>query len=177
MMNDIGALSHTDRVRVRVASAAEPLHAILADCGVDMRERIGLSHWIPPYPLTRLRHDVVKGNVYEVAVADETIATFTIDDDSPDYVGDVLWAAEGEPGIYVTRLAVRPVFQGRGIGSSCMEWIERHAGSSGARSVRLDAHSKHEALLRFYRRRGYAARGEYEAFATPLTCFEKVLNT
>jgi GNAT superfamily N-acetyltransferase len=162
------------RLGVRVASAAEPLHAVLAECGADMQKRLGLSHWVPPYPLSRLQAEVDHGKVYEVVTANAPVATFTLLREPPEYVDNDHWSAAGEPAVYVTRLAVRPDLQRQGIGRFCMEWIEQHAGATGARSIRLDAYTRHEGLPRFYRRLGYVERGTYEAFGAPLTCFEKI---
>lgn len=33
----------------------EVVHDILRQCGEDMRDRSGLTHWIPPYPLNLMR--------------------------------------------------------------------------------------------------------------------------
>jgi GNAT superfamily N-acetyltransferase len=162
---------------VRPTSDPEAVHALLTECGLDLRDRFGLSHWLPAYPLPLLRGAVGQGNVHEV-VANEgsLVATFTVSPEAPPYYGDVPWSPEGEPAVYVSRLAVRPAEQGRGLGRWCMAWIEDDARRDGFAAVRLDAYAGHARLLRFYRSLGYDERGTFVANARPLVCFEKVLR-
>jgi GNAT superfamily N-acetyltransferase len=161
---------------VRRAADVEAAHALLTECGLDLKKRFGLSHWVPAYPLRLFHEAAKKGNVYDVVARGERlVATFTVSPEAPSYCRDFPWAPEGEPGVYVTRLAVRPVEQGRGVGRTCMGWIEEEALRRKAASVRLDAYSGHARLLRFYRELGYAERGTLLADDRLLTCFEKVL--
>jgi GNAT superfamily N-acetyltransferase len=165
------------KLSVRLASDAEAVHALLTECGLDLRERLGLTHWLPAYPLHLLREAMEKGNVYEAVAAGERVATFTVSPEAPTYYRGVHWSPEGEPAAYVTRLAVRPGEQGRGLGRWCMTWIEDDVRRGGVASVRLDAYAEHALLLRFYRGLGYAERGTLVANARALVCFEKVLSS
>jgi GNAT superfamily N-acetyltransferase len=166
----------TAGLSVRPASEAGAVHALLTECGLDLQERLGLSHWVPAYPLHLLHAAVERGEVHEVrAERGPLVATFTVGEDPPPYYQGVAWAADGEPALYVARVAVRPSAQGAGIGRWCMKWIEGAARARGARSVRLDAYARHAASLRFYRGLGYAERGTVLANDRPLTCFEKRL--
>ncbi|MDQ3823692.1 MAG: GNAT family N-acetyltransferase [Actinomycetota bacterium] len=165
-----------EELDVRPTSDVAAVHALLTECGLDLRDRFGLSHWVPAYPLHLLREAAGRGEVYEVGPAGgPLVATFSIGREPPPYYGGVAWAPEGEPGVYVARVAVRPSAQQAGLGSRCMRWIEGEARARGARSVRLDAYARHPEALRFYRRLGYADRGTAIANDRPLICFEKVL--
>ena len=161
---------------VRPASKPDAVHALLTECGLDMQERLGLSHWVPAYPLDLLRAAVERGEVHEVHAADGSlVATFSLGDEPPPYYRGVAWAPDGEPAVYVARVAVRPAEQGTGIGRWCMGRIETEARMRGARAVRLDAYPPHSASLRFYRGLGYAERGTVLANDRTLMCFEKLL--
>jgi ribosomal protein S18 acetylase RimI-like enzyme len=163
-------------VRQAAAAEAAELHHILRECGLDMQTRLGLSHWVPPYPFALFEEQTASGNVY--AVRDESgtlLATFTASSESPAYYHLSLWDPEGQPALYATRLAVLPAFQGRGIGTECMAFFERLAIESGCRSVRLDALSAHAELLTFYDRLGYRRIGSFEAHGSELVGFEKLL--
>lgn len=161
---------------VRLASDADAVHALLTECGLDMQERLGLAHWVPAYPLHLLRAAVERGEVHEVhGRHGSLVATFSIGTEPPPYYRDVAWDPEGEPAVYVARVAVRPPQQGAGIGRWCMHWIEAEARARDARSVRLDAYARHPSTLRFYRGLGYAERGTVLANDRPLTCFERIL--
>jgi tRNA (cmo5U34)-methyltransferase len=167
----------TNDLTVRPASDAEAVHALLTECGTDMDERLGLRHWLPAYPLELVRAQVESGDVYEVLAGGGTslVATFTIRDEPPAYYRGVPWSPEGEPAVYVARLAVRPSEQGGGLGSWCMAWIEAEAVAQGARAVRLDAFAGHSLLLRFYRKLGYDERATLTANDRPMVCFEKLV--
>lgn len=152
----------------------EELHAILTAAGLDIEERWGLSHWVPPYPLSRFRAAADAGRVYSVRRADSRIVgTFTLGRKAADYVPEDVWSTD--PAMYVTQLVVHPDYQGVGIGRSCMQWIEGKAKRGGLRSVRLDASAAHEALLRFYRSQDYEERARFWFRGTHLVCFEKIL--
>jgi GNAT superfamily N-acetyltransferase len=78
----------------------------------------------------------------------------------------------------VTRLAVLPEAQGRGIGHWCMTRAEALARERGCAYLRLDVHGGHIGLARFYEGLGYEPRGTV-AVRSPdepgLLCFEKRL--
>jgi ribosomal protein S18 acetylase RimI-like enzyme len=78
----------------------------------------------------------------------------------------------------VTRLAVLPEAQGRGIVRWCMARAEALARERGCAYLRLDVHGRHTGLARFYERLGYEPRG-IVAVRSPdepgLLCFEKRL--
>jgi GNAT superfamily N-acetyltransferase len=103
----------------------EAVHKILKQCGQDMKMRLGLGHWDPPYPLDLLRKAAQERRVYIVLSKEQIVATFTLGTEAPAYYRTIpgLWGAwnpVGEPAMYVNRLAVLPEFQGQGIGTWCM---------------------------------------------------------
>ena len=163
--------------------AVVELHAILRACGLDMKARLGLGHWDPPYPLHLLQRDAREKEVYAVADlerGERPLATFTLGTRPPPYYGDAsLWVEPAAKAAYVTRLAVLPAEQGRGIGRWCMARAEALARERGCAYLRLDVHGAHTGLARFYERLGYEPRGTV-AMRSPdepvLLCFEKRLD-
>ncbi len=163
----------------------EPLHEILRLCGLDMRSRFGLAHWIPPYPLELMRKSVEERNAYAVYNDDQLVATFTVGTQPPAYYHTIpgvweAWDAAGEPALYAKRLAVLPEFQGQGIGTWCMEEYERIARVEECKAIRLDAYDKHLMLLAWYTKLGYYWRGTFAFYTklhgeTGMACFEKIL--
>ena len=79
----------------------------------------------------------------------------------------------------MTRLAVLPEAQGRGIGRWCMARAEALARERGCAFLRLDVHGGHTGLAQFYQGQGYEPRGTV-AVRSPdepgLLCFEKWLD-
>jgi GNAT superfamily N-acetyltransferase len=158
----------------------EELHNILEECGQDMQVRFGLAHWVPAYPLHLMQRDAEVKSVFAVRAGDRAMATFTIGTQVPSYYDMTIWENPGAKALYVSRLAVLPALQGRGIGKWCMDTIERLAVAEDCTAVRLDAYDKHVELHEFYRRLGYRQRGVFR-FNTKLygetgaVFFEKIV--
>ena len=154
--------------------AVAEVHAIIAACARDLKERLGLTHWDPPYPLHLLRRDAAERDVYAVRQDGRLVATFTLGTTPPPYYDMRIWAMPDARAMYVNRLAVRPELQGRSIGSACMKTVEELAAAAGCGAVRLDAAERYEQLLKFYERAGFERRGVLGADpANRFVCFEK----
>lgn len=156
---------------------AETLYSILVECGLEMRDRLGLTHWVPAYPRDPFEQHVQKGTAYSVELGSgRLVATFTASRDAPDYLDLSLWPNGAEPSFYLSQLAVSPKLQGRGIGRACIAAVERLALEHGCRSIRLDAAESHAGLLDWYLKLGYRESCRYEAFGTRMVGFEKLVS-
>lgn len=160
----------------------ETLHAILEQCSLDMQAKFGLSHWIPAYPIERLREDAQAKSVYAVCEDGQIIATFTFGTRAPYYYTVSVWQDPNARAFYVNHLAVLPAYQGKGIGSWCMQTVEQFAKDEECAAVRLDAYDKHVKLHEFYRRLGYQERGTAHVVTKSgkqgdTMYFEKILRT
>lgn len=62
-------------------------------------------------------------------------------------------------GPYLEFLAVLPGFQGSGIGSAVLDWIEREAVATRQRNLWVCCTSFNESALAFYQRHGYRSVG------------------
>src|SRR5438270_4403167 len=159
----------------------EELHNILEKCGQDMQVRFGLAHWVPAYPLHLMRRDAEVKSVYAVREGNQAVATFTIGTQAPSYYEMSIWENPGARALYVSRLAVLPEYQGKGIGKWCMDTIEQLAAAEECTAVRLDAYDKYVKLHEFYHHLGYQQRGVFR-FNTKLygetgaVFFEKILK-
>lgn len=154
----------------------ELVHEIISKCGLDLKLKLGLSHWVPPYPIQLIRGDALGGNVYGVSDTGQTIATFTISEQPLEYYNTRLWKHPAQRAVYVSHLAVLPKLQGRGIGKWCMKTIEEMAHGWGCETVRLDAYEKYEKLLEFYDNLGYERREVILHNDLRLVCFEKIIS-
>jgi GNAT superfamily N-acetyltransferase len=157
---------------------AGALYAILTECGLDMRDRLGLTHWVPAYPRHLFEEQVTKGDVYSVEAREsgETVATFTASRDAPSYFDLSLWERSAEPSLYLARLTVLPRFRHRGIGRVCVAAVERMALERACRSVRLDAVEQHAELLGWYLGLGYREICRYEAHGNRMVGLEKSVS-
>jgi GNAT superfamily N-acetyltransferase len=143
-----------------------PVHQILLACGLDLKERFGLSHWMSPiYPLESMLKDAVELEVYALTLGEDFVGTFTLETTSIaplSYVnyGNIYWQVKDAPAVYVHKLAVLPASQGQGLGTWCLRIIEKLAAERDCCAVRLDAVKTHSKLLSFYENRGYQRVGE-----------------
>ncbi|MBR8836106.1 MAG: GNAT family N-acetyltransferase [Stigonema ocellatum SAG 48.90 = DSM 106950] len=151
--------------RVNV-SDVPPLHNIWLTCGRDLKNRFGLSHWMPPtYPLEQMLKDAMEQEVYALTVGENLVGTFTLEMTATvplSYIkyGNILWQIWDVPAVYVHKLAILPDWQGLGLGTWCMGAIEKLAAHGGYHAVRLDGVKTHPKLLSFYKTRGYQEVGE-----------------
>ncbi|MEL6162966.1 MAG: GNAT family N-acetyltransferase, partial [Cyanobacteria bacterium J06628_3] len=148
------------RVTVSEISA---VHQILVECGLDLRKRFNLSYWVPPYPIEKMRKDINKMDIYAVMLNSEPIGTFTIETKMPSgYLkyGDINWQNPRSSAFYIHRLAILPLFQGKGIGTWCLQQIENLAINHNYSAIRLDAVKVNQKLLDFYEKSGYKKVGE-----------------
>ena len=161
----------------------DALHDILRLCGQDMKDRLGLSHWVPPYPLDAMRRSAQERQVHAVWLDDRVVATFTVGTQPPAYYRTIpgvweAWDASIQLAMYVNRLAVLPSLQGQGIGRWCMHLVEHLSLQQSCEAIRLDAYDKHSGLHLFYTKLGYRHRGSFTFFTkgygeTGMVCFEK----
>ncbi len=150
-------------IRKVTTSEIPDLHQILVKCGLDLQRRFNLSYWAPPYPLERMIRDANNMDVYAVKLNAELVGTFTIRITIPpgyQKYGDITWQNPQLSAFYIHRLAVLPFYQGKGIGTWCLEEIEKLAVTHNYFAVRLDAVKTNRKLLKFYKKSGYKQVGE-----------------
>lgn len=157
------------------ADGAAAVHAVLAACGAWLA-RQGYRNWDPPYPLDRLIADVAAREVWAVRLGDRVVATFTVGTTPPHPADPPAWREGDAPALYLSRLAVDPAAQGRGLGAWCMGRVEARARELGCRSVRFDVLAANAGLRGFYERLGYHLRGERTRAPYTFACYDRVLG-
>ena len=115
------------------------VHDILRQCGEDMKERFGLTHWIPPYPLHLLRQSAQEKRVYAVCDTEQAIATFTLGNQAPPYYAQLgnIWESEQARAVYLNRLAVHPRWQGQGMAPGVSNILSNLQARSSTRPFAL----------------------------------------
>jgi GNAT superfamily N-acetyltransferase len=138
-----------------------------------------LIHWLPPYSLEAMREHAVTRRVHAIQADSTLVGTFTTGTHGWKY-DEHIWADRNHRALYLGKLAIRPSLQGAGIGSWCLDQVERQARDSGCQAVRFDAITAHTRLVGFYLKRGYTPRGPQQVI-DPLdrrwdvTALEKIL--
>lgn len=110
------------------------------------------AKWVPligrePLPMRVDYARAVLDHRFDVLEIDGTLAALI--ETTPE--GDAL---------LIVNLAVRPAFQGRGLGVRLLTWAERLAADAGLTATRLYTNQKFEANVRLYLSRGYVVERE-----------------
>lgn len=151
---------------------------LLRDCAQDMRNN-GIMQWNENYPTyEHVVNDVEDGIVHLAIIDDKIAGTISIDDtQSPEYK-TIDWKYTEGTIMVVHRLAVSPRFQKHGIGRQLMDFALNYALENNYAAIRLDAYSKNERTINFYRNRNYEYRGDifFPYRKAPFYCFEKKLT-
>lgn len=121
------------------------IYNILKECGEDMFQNHGLVHWRSPYPIDEIKKDVVNKAVYTVSVNAQSVATFQL-------------TVMNKIG-YVSKVAVRPPFSGRGIGKKCLDFIFELCKYMQLIKISLDVYDKSLSAISFYHNNGFVDVG------------------
>lgn len=90
----------------------------------------------------------------------------------------VTWLTSNKNNLYVHRLAVHPIFWGKGYAQQLMYLAEQYAVQNKYQSVRLDTFSQNKRNQKFYETRGYQKLGNIffpKQSKHPFYCYELVL--
>lgn len=143
----------------------------------DLRAK-GIHQWNDTYPtLNHVEDDIRTGALYIGVMTGKMVGVICLDENqSPEYE-TIPWQFKDGKIMVVHRLAVSPDFQKQGIGKALMDFALNHAIANNYAAIRLDAYSKNERTLNFYRNRNYHHRGEiyFPYRDDPFYCFEKAL--
>ncbi len=129
----------------------------------DWLESQGMSHWTHYYSRELIEKKLKRQEVYIARNSDGVVGTITLDTNPVDYYTDEDMQKFEDPsarGLYATALAVLPEYQGKGIASKLMEFVEAQAKERGIRFVRFDCRASYLKLVEFYKRRRYKIVGE-----------------
>ena len=95
---------------------------------------------------------IAKAECYLAFDGDKLIGTVTLDDAT--HTKGSPWYDRPEVASF-HQFAVRPQWQGRGIGTMMLDYIERRAAKKGVAELALDTAEPARHLINFYTRRGY----------------------
>ncbi len=148
---------------------------------MQMQARFGFSPWVPALPIEKLFLYAHAGELFTIT-DDMIVGTFALAPHSfgIDYPQSLLIDSSASA-LYISKLAIRPDQQGRGIGSSVLEFAAAQAIERGIGFIRLDALTAHTALERFYCEAGFSVRGSFptciNGVASEVSLYEKALTT
>lgn len=120
---------------------------ILHKCGKDMAAKYNLHHW----DNSNLKNWIIivlcvlRNNVYLVYDNKTPVATFQT-------------RKIGKSFLFM-KLATSPDYAGRGVGTFCLNEIERLGKNEGCQDIICEVYDKSENAIRFYLNRGYVEYG------------------
>lgn len=149
---------------------------VLSLCVQKMRAE-GIDQWDDVYPtVATLAADQGAGALYVASAAGLPIAgAVVLDERQETEYAAVAWAARPPRVGVVHRLMVHPAFQGRGLGTHLMRFVELRARRLGYGAIRLDSFTSNPRSLRLYQRLGYREAGPVTFRKGLFRCFEKDL--
>lgn len=153
------------------------VYSIMALAGEHMHRVLGLSHWHPFLSSEQFAERLEGRDVFGVYSDDLLVGTFNLSTlPEPYYLEDMseYWSHLDMPTIYFSAFALLPAYQQNGIGSWCMQNVDKMVQERGFEQVRFDGVNTHEKLKSFYRKNGYQERGVLDLGRAQVMCFEKI---
>ena len=121
---------------------------ILYKCGKDMAAKYDLHHWDNSHFKNWIIVTLcaMKNNIYLVYNHKKPVATFQTRKVDNSYL--------------FQKLATSPEFAGEGIGTFCLNEIERLAKSENCKEIICEVYDRSERAKMFYKHKGYLVYGE-----------------
>jgi GNAT superfamily N-acetyltransferase len=129
----------------------EPLTELLHDAYRPLAEkgmRYLATHQPPETTLKRLK----KGDSFLGFIDGELVSTITVVTNSPN--SKCAWYQKPEV-FFFSQFAVKPTYQGLGLGRRLMDFVEEYATVEGAKEMSLDTSEHAHHLISIYKNRGY----------------------
>jgi len=144
-------------------------------CTVDMISK-EIYQWNEHYPnKVVFQKDLNRKELYVLEVGEKLMGAIVISDFMDLIYKPIKWKSPTNKNIYIHRLCVHPIEQGKGYAQELMNFAEQKAVAEGFSSVRLDTFSLNKRNLVFYIKRGYTQLADIYfpmKSSAPFRCFE-----
>lgn len=152
------------------------IKALIREVIVEMN-RNNIDQWDEIYPdASKIENDISSNSLYKYEIDKAIAAIVTINNQgSPEY-DEISWSDTSNNYIVVHRLAVLPVYQGKGIAKKLMRFCEELAIKTSRSSIRLDAFTQNMIACKLYRQLEYIEKGTVRFRKGAFYCFEKLLK-
>ncbi len=159
------------QVRVATTDEAADIVAVIEDAAAWLTAQ-GVQQWPPGFHRANQRYFEEKwarGFVLLALEAGHAIGCGIVA--KSDEYG--IWDAECNSAAYLSKLAIRHVAKGRGLGGLLLDCAEKHVRNEGRKIMRLDCIADNVVLCQYYERAGYVAVGMGEIHGYPVQLYEK----
>ena len=166
-------------IRHAKLSEIDEIMAITRACAIKMRSE-NIHQWNEHYPNEQAFIDDIERNELFVLLLDTKIIGSIVISTKKDaeYV-PIEWITQESSHYYIHRLAIDPIWQGKGHAKRLMDFAENKAIENRVASIRLDTFSQNLRNQIFYKKRGYTRLGSIyfpKQSKDPFYCYELVLN-
>lgn len=148
---------------------------LIKQCVKDMNAK-GMKHWNSSYPGTDdITTDLNKDSIFLVKDRGICLGMVTINEVEPDDYRDIKWSDNDSRILYMKRMAVHPLWEGRGIAKMLVDYAEKFAKDNGYSYIRLDTLSSNQVETKLYANSNFDEVGEFHSTfqKTPFKCYEK----
>lgn len=140
---------------------------ILHKSGQSMFLNEGLSHWLKPYPLEKLKEDISDKAVFLAMQSNEVLGTFMLTKNKTQFFKDE------DNYIYLSKFAVAPNHSKKGLGTQCLDFIEDWAKKHNYIGVRLDVYEKSIPAINFYKKNNFQVVSTGKTTNFNVICMQK----
>ena len=156
----------------------DPLMTVTKACAKHMIEQ-GIFQWNEHYPSrSAFENDVRRGELFVFEQNNSVVGSIVLSDHMDEEYIPIKWLTPNGKNLYIHRLAIHPIFQGKGYARLLMEFGENYATENNYSSVRLDTFSQNKRNQKFYELRNYKRLGNIyfpKQSEYPFYCYELVL--
>ncbi|HYW31856.1 MAG TPA: GNAT family N-acetyltransferase [Gemmatimonas sp.] len=154
---------------------AAAVASVRAAAAIDLTERFGRGYWSSQPTERGVLSGMHTGIVVLARRGPALVATTRLSTRKPWAIDAAYFTLCNRP-LYLTDMAVRPDYQGRGIGRALLGEAARLARAWPADALRLDAFNADAGASGFYIRCGFRQVGVVEYRDIPLVYFEQPLT-
>lgn len=151
---------------------------ITQQCAIHMMDR-GIFQWNEKYPdKLAFENDIDRDELYILELDNAIVGCIVVSTLKDEEYVPIKWLTSNDSAVYIHRLAIHPIHQGKGYAQLLMDFAENLALKNGFNSVRLDTFSQNKRNQTFYEQRGYQRLGDIyfpEQSEHPFYCYELLL--
>lgn len=151
---------------------------LLRKCVADMNHK-QMFHWNRAYPsVNDILDDIRSESLYIHTENSICQGMVVLNESPPEEYGRIGWENRTGRVLIVHRLAVHPVFQGKGIGKKLIGFAVSRAGDLGYSAIRLDVIESNRPANELYLGMGFHRAGTFHFpfQKSPFVCYELSLG-
>lgn len=127
----------------------------LFDKAIDYQKKNGYELW-PQFSKQLIETEITEKRHWKILDDDTIVCVFSIV-----YSDPIIWEEKNnEPSVYLHRIAVNPLYKGKGIMNRIKKWAIIHAIENNKKYVRMDTWGNNENLRKYYISCGFDYLGQ-----------------